>query len=313
MGSGGLGVRRVDRDQVVESCDLCGSSEKSSVHADIDMVRCAACGLVYVDRRVHEDDLGQVYGEAYFRSSDSQELGYDDYVGERANLGRTFGRRVRGIERALGRSGGRLLDIGCATGFFLDVARSRGFDVQGLEVSAYAARLAREELGLDVHLGPLRGFPTPELPFDVVTLWDVIEHSLEPLQDLRRVAGLLRPGGLLVLATPDVESWPARLYGRRWIGIKEHEHFFYFSRRTITRCLEETGFRVERFGTIGKYVSMGFFIKRIGHYYPRLEKHLEALARACRLLDRSVYIDPRDLMIVYARRSEVEPLPHSRG
>jgi 2-polyprenyl-3-methyl-5-hydroxy-6-metoxy-1,4-benzoquinol methylase len=303
----------VDRDQVVESCDLCGSSEKADVHSDIDMVRCRACGLVYVDRRVHEEDLGSVYGEAYFRSSDSQELGYDDYVGERPNLARTFDRRVRNIERALGRRGGRLLDIGCATGFFLDVARSRGFEVQGVEISAYAAGVARQELGLDVHLGPLRSFPRPEQAFDVITLWDVIEHSLGPLEDLRQVASLLRPGGLLVLATPDVESWPARLYGRRWIGIKEHEHFFYFSRPTISRCLEETGFSALRFGTIGKYVSMGFFIKRIGHYYPWLAQRLMALAGASRLLDRSVYVDPRDLMIVYARRNEVGSLPHPRG
>ncbi len=288
----------------VARCDLCGSPDRHDVHPDIDVVRCEGCGLVYVWRQPRAEDLAQIYGEHYFRSRESQELGYDDYEGERDQIGRTFERRLTEVERAFGRGSGRLLDVGCAMGFFLEVARARGWEVEGIDVSAHAAETARGQLGLAVHTGTLADYPQAAERFDVVTAWDMIEHSLAPAADLARLAELVEVGGLLVLATPDVGSWPARLYGRGWIGIKPNEHFFYFSRETLGRYLERAGFRVERVHTIGKYVTVSFLLKRIGHYYPRLAGALASVGDRLGLSERAIYVDPRDLMAVYARRVE---------
>ena len=297
------------RIEKVEICDFCGSREKVPVHPDIHMVRCGSCDLTYLDQRPLEGDLGHLYGKSYFNSSDSQEFGYDDYLSERPQIVETFRRRLRNLEQRFGKPPGRLLDVGCATGFFLDIARDSGWSVEGVDVSKYAAGLAREMLGVHVHIGPLTVLPRSDQPYDVVTMWDVIEHSIGPMKDFDTLANLVRPGGLLVLATPDLNSWPARLYGKKWMGIKPNEHFFYFSRTTLIRYLEKAGFAIERTSTIGKYVSVGFFIKRLGHYYPRMARVAMRLARVLRLIELSLYVDPRDLMIVYARRPEGEAGP----
>jgi SAM-dependent methyltransferase len=140
---------------------------------------------------------------------------------------------------------GQLLDVGCATGDFLDVMRQYpGWEVCGVELSDYASRYAREQLGLDVRTGTLESAQFPEAVFDVVTLWDVIEHLPDPLGTLRQIHRLLRPGGLLVFNTPNLESLDARLFKAYWIGYELPRHLHVFSRRTLLTLIEIACFRL---------------------------------------------------------------------
>jgi 2-polyprenyl-3-methyl-5-hydroxy-6-metoxy-1,4-benzoquinol methylase len=282
-------------------CNLCGCHEARPLYPELGMIECTDCGLVRADSIPDAGRLKELYSEEYFRSSDSGALGYDDYIADRAKISKTFTRRMAEIEKRLGRKG-RLLDIGCATGFALDVARERGWETRGIEVSQFASEYARSELGLDVSSRPLKEAGLEQEGFDVITMWDYIEHSPDPAGEFEIANRLLRSGGLLVLTTPDIASLPARISGRRWMGIKQEEHLFYFSPDTIGSLLKKHSFEPSHFGHVGKYIDIDFFIKRIGLYSTTVERALSAVARVLGIGEKTLYVNPFDIMIVYGRK-----------
>jgi SAM-dependent methyltransferase len=228
-------------------CALCGSDERRALH-DVDrfrepvrIVRCAACGHVYRSPRPAGDDADGYYDEDYYRGPGDE--GAFRYVDEREHepAVRLKARsRLARMKRVLG-SPGRLLEIGCSFGVFLDEARDRGWTPRGVDVSAYASRYARESLGLEVHHGHVEDMEEPSGSFDAAYLSETVEHLADPLGTLRRAAELLREGGLVVVGTGNVGSLAARLRGGRW-GYYMPGHLQYFSIRSLTRALTASGF-----------------------------------------------------------------------
>ena len=287
----------------VTQCNLCGSRASHPLYPDLGMIKCIGCGLVRADTMPGEERLQDLYSEKYFRSSDSSALGYDDYIADRAKITKTFSKRMREIERRLGRKG-RLLDIGCATGFSLEAARELGFEPRGVELSRFAGEYAQKELGLDVFCGSLKEANLEPESFDVITMWDYIEHSPDPSGELEHASTLLKKGGLLILTTPDIASLPSRIWGRRWMGIKQEEHLFYFSPVTIKKLLQKHGLEIAHIGHVGKYIDIDFFIKRTGPYSAMLQRALERLAGALRIGESALYVNPFDIMIVYGKKAD---------
>jgi SAM-dependent methyltransferase len=138
---------------------------------------------------------------------------------------------------------GRILDVGCFTGKFLSVAKEAGWRASGLEISKEAVEHARSQLGLDVRQDTLLMTDLEPETFDVVTMFDVVEHFQEPLLNLKKVAQLLRPKGILYIETPNFNSIPRYLLGKNW-NVFFPWHFYYFNARTINNTLELAGFRV---------------------------------------------------------------------
>jgi 2-polyprenyl-3-methyl-5-hydroxy-6-metoxy-1,4-benzoquinol methylase len=158
---------------------------------------------------------------------------------------------------------GRLLDVGAATGFFVEQARAVGWDAIGLEPSEWAAEFARRELGMEVFTGTLESMHFADQAFDVVTLWEVIEHLPDPMVTLQEIRRILRPGGQLVLSTPDSGSPVARASGRRWLGWRKvPEHLFFFDRSNLDRLLTRAGFVPVRHRYASLTVSAGFALER---------------------------------------------------
>lgn len=289
----------------VASCQLCGSTERSLVFRDgpFSLLRCSSCRLCYVSPRLQGEALAAVYGAEYWKSDNPRLKGYADYANEAVLYLKTFLRRMRLVRRWLP-PGARVLDVGCAAGYFLRIAAREGHDVRGIEPSSAIAAEAVRELGSErIHIGALetapaeRGFTKGS--FDLVTLWDVIEHVPDPQAMLRSVRALLKPTGRLLLETQNVGSRWARLLGRRWHHYKHEEHLFHFDLATIARLLEQCGFTVEYSGAgyAGKYVSFGFIAERAA----RLGRIPGLLFQPLRLLRRcSVYVNPRDELIVVA-------------
>jgi len=140
--------------------------------------------------------------------------------------------------------------------------------------------------------------------FDVITMWDVIEHVTDPVAELRLVYDLLRPGGLLMLSTPDVGSLVAKATGPRWMGYKlAEEHLYYFDEKTISLALEKAAFEVLETRPIGKDVSLEFFAKRLRLYAPPAASALAWGLDRVGLGRASVYVNPRDIMAVVARKA----------
>jgi 2-polyprenyl-3-methyl-5-hydroxy-6-metoxy-1,4-benzoquinol methylase len=265
------------------------------------MIRCTDCKLIRAKHVPPRAELERLYSEEYFRSTDSGALGYDDYSADRLNISKTFDRRLSEIEQWLGHKGS-IMDVGCAMGFSLDVARERGWSPQGIEISRFACEYTRKELGFEVFCGSLGEIDLDPESFDVITMWDYIEHSPDPAAELRRAHSLLKRGGMLVLTTPNIASLPARTWGSRWMGIKQEEHLYYFSPATIRRLLRRHGLRPVYIKHVGKYVDIDFFIKRAGLYSKTVERTLGWLAGILGIGESSLYVNPFDIIMVYAKK-----------
>lgn len=289
----------------VRTCQLCGSTERTTKFQDgpFQVVTCTRCGLVYVTPRLQGEALAAVYDEGYWKSDDPKQRGYADYAREADLYLKTFRRRMALVSRWLP-ARARVLDVGCAAGYFLRVLQEHGHDVHGVELSKAIAVEAIKALGEDrVHVGTLddavSAMDHRPQSFDLVTMWDVVEHIPEPQPVLRRVRELIKPGGRFLLETQNVASRWARLLGRRWHHYKHDEHLYHFTPATIRRLLDDCGFRVLDLGSAyaGKYVSFGFLAERAG----RLGRIPGLLASPLGLLRRlNLYVNPLDEMIVVA-------------
>jgi 2-polyprenyl-3-methyl-5-hydroxy-6-metoxy-1,4-benzoquinol methylase len=185
--------------------------------------------------------------------------------------------RLRAAKSQLGlirkhKSGKTLLDIGCGEGFFLFNATKAGYTTKGIEISQDAAEYAGREFGLDVEAKPFEELQFPENYFDVITLWQVLEHVPYPLKVLKEVHKILKPEGLLATSTPDIESILAKIFRRRWWNLRRL-HINQFTTRTLTDMLGRAGFNNVFSTRYREYISISMLV------IPLL-KHLKMYERA---------------------------------
>ncbi len=292
----------------VSSCQLCGSDQASTLFTDppYEVHRCTQCSFVYVSPRYCDETIHQVYDADYWNSGSPKTKGYANYASEEPLYLKTFRRRRTFVENQCP-SPARILDVGCAAGYFLRVMRDAGHTVFGVELSAPIAQKAIEHLGAERgFIGQLEQAPAePFAPgsFDLVTMWDVIEHVPDPHAMLQLCKRMLKPGGRILLETQNVDSRFAALLGRRWHHFKHEEHIYHFHPRTIRDLLHSGGLEVEHLTTAygGKYVSLGFIAERAG----RLNRGLSLLLKPLTLARKAnLYVNLRDEMLVVARPTQ---------
>lgn len=232
------------------NCILCGESEtrlaftgkdRLEVTADpFSIVRCQRCGLLFLNPRPTREEMGRYYPYSKYKDEFTPAIEDDPSVVSRLNRLYHIERICRSVEWV--KREGQLLDVGCATGNFLERVRRRGnWRVYGVEVNEEAARYAQNRFGLDVFIGELGAAGYPDHSFDVVTLWNVLEHLHSPLDTLREIRRLLRDDGALILSVPNVESLDARLFGDCWIGLDPPRHLYAFSPKTLRSVLSKAG------------------------------------------------------------------------
>jgi 2-polyprenyl-3-methyl-5-hydroxy-6-metoxy-1,4-benzoquinol methylase len=284
-------------------CGLCGASEHRVKFQDgpFSVVTCERCQLTYVTPRLTDASLIEdVYDEGYWSSSSASQRGYTDYRADAPLYLKTYRRRLAVVRRHFAQPG-RVLDVGCAAGYFLDVMRAEGWDVLGVEPSDAIRAQAVERLGpASVRSGLLHEQDLEPGSFDLITLWDVLEHIPEPVAALTHARTLLTPGGKLLIETQNVDSLAARVLGTRWQHYKHLEHIYHFNEKTLDDVLTRAGYRVleNRARLGGKYVSMGFVAERAGRLHPLLSTLLSPLKLLART---SVYVNLYDEMIVVAQ------------
>lgn len=285
-------------------CNFCGSDNPRPFRPGYGrgLVQCQQCGLIYVSPRPADEELYALYGETYFKSGDSRTVGYTDYLSDERNIRKTFAERLKRVERDIAPPG-RLLDVGCSMGFFMAEAEKHGWEVQGSDVSAFAVEHTRTRFGFDARHGSFLELDYPAGAYDLISMWDVIEHVPDPMAHLHKAAALLRPGGVLVISTPNVESLPARLARGNWVGYKlSEEHVYYFSKRMLAKMLDRAGFDVLNARHIGKYVTVSLFLDRFGMYFPSLARLLQFFERRFGLSEWSLSINPFDIVCITARK-----------
>lgn len=244
---------------------MCGGVEVARVghrEGPYRAVRCR-CGMWYLSPRLSEEAMTLTYrDDRYF---EGEGLGYSSYLAQEATLRLTFRRLLEALERR-GMTGGRLLEVGCAYGFFLDEARSRFDAREGTEFSEAAA--ARARLVADrVHLGGLEQLGADER-YRLAACIHVVEHVYDPVAFVSRLREHLEPGGWLVLATPDMGGFWRPLMGRRWPFYKMPEHVTYFDAASLGRLLEAGGYRDVRPLPYASYFALDLVAEKLGLRLP---------------------------------------------
>ncbi len=287
------------RDDLFESvaCPLCGSNDfdvklpsrypsaidaeelkrmfrASSDHPLLDqLVQCRSCSMVYVNPRLRSDLILSGYADA-----EDPMFAAQNYARIKA-FRKTLKRVIHRLQ--LDPHGKHLLDIGCAGGAFLVAARDCGFGVSGVEPSRWMAAFGRAKYNLDIRDGILKPGIFPERSFDVITLWDVIEHLPEPHEVLALIQTLLKPGGVLLVNYPDIHTVAARILGWRW-PFWLSVHLLYYTPKTISAQLSRAGFSPLWLESFWPTLPLGYIAQRAAPYF-RLLAPLPAIIRGLRL------------------------------
>ena len=272
-------------------CTTCGSSAIGGyLRSDVGQVlQCASCKDVFLAPEQQESAPESLYSQDYFTEREGYFFhdGVVDGSGRESPHVADFRAGLSLIE-AHALPSRSLLDVGCATGSFLSLAQARGWQCRGVEVSAFAAAQARERTGCEVFCGRLEDAPFGASAFDVITMWDLLEHLPEPLQGLEAARRLLKPSGLLLVNTPNENSLlrkVARLLYRGSGGfmttpvnrLYHRYHLHYFAAETLSVLFQRAGFELVRMNTKQIPTSRG----RIS---PATRMAMKALSVAERLL-----------------------------
>jgi 2-polyprenyl-3-methyl-5-hydroxy-6-metoxy-1,4-benzoquinol methylase len=266
-------------------------SSSRRVAGYLPIVRCAGCGLMMTSPRDDDATLERIYADLAERSVEVGEEARSRNVAERLDL--------MGARR---RPPGRLLDVGCGAGLFVCAAQRGGWEATGIDASARAMASAGQRCPRACfRAGLLPEIDFPAASFDVVTLWDVLEHMTRPVEVLEKIRSWLAPEGWLFLSLPNAESRIAGLMGRRWVLLLR-EHLWYFSPATIAALLSRTGFTLIDVRPKLVPFSLASIVDRLAQY-PGAAGSLAARLSAVERLRRLTVRLPIGEMYVIARRA----------
>ena len=275
-------------------CIVCGGVYEAS-HLP-GLFRCAGCGLVSADLRIPDAELAALYGENYFYGEE-----YLDYVAEEPSLRLNFRKRIKTLKALrpdLAKA--NVFEVGCAYGFFLSEIAPYVHSASGVDISEAAVRYAAETL----HVPAVQGnYLEMDLGrrYDLMVMWDTIEHLKRPDLFIGKIARDLKPGGLLALTTGDIDSLNARWRGPKWRLIHPPTHLHYFSVETITTLLDRHGFDVVHVSHPGNARTLRWIFYAVTVLRMKKPKLYELLP-AWRLFDLGIVVNLFDIMFVVARR-----------
>lgn len=263
-------------------------SERGPTYGQI--VQCKRCNLVYANPRDNVDDIINNYtmvkDEKYFSEWRAREA--------------VFLRGLRLIEKYTAGEG-RLLDLGCFTGIFLNLIRRNNWSTLGIEPSKWAVDYGRNKLNLRILQGRFEDFGFDDEFFDVVTMWDVIEHFPDPKSTLSLLNKKLKKGGILYLTTLNFDSIFRKLFGRKY-WFFERMHIYYFTPRTIRRMLEECNYKVIKIGLNFRTMSLEYFIFRLKDVSKFLTKIITPISSSCLLKKRNITAYAGEMTIIAKKR-----------
>ncbi len=274
------------------TCILCGT-DASHHQLYPGILRCPTCALVFADAHLTAVELEQLYQRDYFFGDE-----YLNYREDKPYLQRNFRARIKTLRRFS--PGGNLFEIGCAYGYFLELAE-KTWQVEGCDISAGACQDARSR-GLNATAGDFLNLPLKQAQCDVVALWDTIEHLARPDLYIAKASQLLKQGGILCATTGDIDSLVARTRGERWRLIHPPTHLYYFSRKTIEKMFAQYGLEIVHFGHVGysRSVQQMLYSLLVLNRETKLRKGIYNVLKP--LFSFPLYLNLYDIMFVIARK-----------
>ncbi|MBN1527142.1 MAG: class I SAM-dependent methyltransferase [Candidatus Omnitrophica bacterium] len=292
-----------DDHKVLYNIPSAGAEEEAANYAITDhstsipprIVKCRKCGLIYANPRPSPVRLVSNYTEMV------DHLYLEEEEGRRISA-----RSILKVLKKMGKAG-RLLDIGCATGFLLDEARKEGWDVYGIDLSKWAIDYAKNKLGLkNIFQGALVRAKYQDDFFDVVIMKDVIEHLTDPKGTLEEIRRILKPGGIVCVNTPNIASLTSKVLGARWWGVKQ-AHLYYFTWYyifwgSLHKMLHQAGFIPLRTKSHVRAFTFKYWVNQFKSYSRIIYRILVFLMEKLRLENRLLRIDLGDQIEVYAAK-----------
>lgn len=285
-----------------ETCPICRNSaghytEKSGHHIYV----CPVCDIGFVSPIPAKNELARLYSESYFHNKGNGSCGYTDYDRDKEPMRKVFEHYLEKLEQLTNKGKRNIFDIGAATGYFLDMARARGWNTFGSEISDYA----RDEATSRGHRMFRADVAPAELPekMHAITMWDVLEHVPDPQTTLYSANQFLVHNGVIAINTVDRTSLWARLLGPHWHLMIPPEHLNYFSPKSLDMALHNAGFQMIEVKKIGKSFSLSYIFKTLGNW-----QRFECWNMLARMTDHpawrwvSLPINLRDNVFVLARK-----------
>jgi len=292
-------------------CDVCHGAETKPLFKKQNnkgrdyflgpIVVCKKCGLAYVNPR-NEDRLEK--GTDLKKPNRKQENTqiWEPFIEEERWKKKDFADRLVIIKKY--KAGGKLLDVGCGIGFFLQVAQQDGFEVKGADPSFLVSNYARERLGLDVFTGTLMEMMSPKQSFDIITSLHVLEHVPSPSQFLAETRRILKDDGILVIEVPNMNNLLAKVIGFRFRSCFDcAQHYYYFTKKTLRLLLEKNGFEILKEKWVGRNMSVEWFIRTLERNNSIASKIAKSVIAFLKLGRKTIRINIGDKILVVARKT----------
>lgn len=241
------------------SCYLCRSTLELFFHKNgYDVYACSACGLKSTKLTIpYGQFIKEFYSAGYFSGKFSAGA-YSNYAADKPYITRTMAKFITALT-SIRPQPRRLLDIGCAYGYFVELALAAGYDAYGIDPSPHAVGRAKQQVNGRIQEGTIGSVIFPgDTRFDVITMLDVVEHLADPRTDLQKAVHLLTPDGRMLIATGDTESLAAKLLGRRWTFYIPPQHLFFFNRKNFATLLFQSGLEPATWFRVGKWLSLQY-------------------------------------------------------
>jgi 2-polyprenyl-3-methyl-5-hydroxy-6-metoxy-1,4-benzoquinol methylase len=279
----------------MNECIVCNSTDSSSLYQEI--LQCKVCNHVYANVQISEEGLRSIYSKDYFEGTE-----YSNYLADKEALYKNFQMRLKQLRNYMDPARHRhLLEIGSAFGLFLEIAQNDFETVMGVDISEDATRYVNEQLHLTAINQEFLQYNFVDRTFDVVCLWDTIEHLISPERYLQKISSLTKAGAILALTTGDISSLNARMRKGKWRLIHPPTHVHYFSRATLKKLLENSGFQIVYSRYCGFYRSLNNVLYNILVLKKGGRKVYNVLQKT-KLTNLRFYSNLYDILYVIGRR-----------
>ena len=282
------------------NCPVCDSPENKTrfITKGHKILTCKRCRLAFLSRQPTQEELDAIYSENYFSHCKYQDLD---------TLLRENSRRKALLSQSVVSENARILDVGCASGDFIGYIKEQ-YQCWGIDYSESAINMAKDkfpDLSDRLKAGTIFDCRFDDHFFDAIVLWDVLEHLGNPLQSMLETLKFLKPGGYLLLSTPDIGSTIARILGKYWAFMTPPEHQVFFGRHSIYYLSEKLeGVSIRKTFRKGKWVNVGFLLYKVKRIIPWLIPGFLLKMFNHRLLRKwSVYIPSKDIRYVVFQKS----------
>jgi 2-polyprenyl-3-methyl-5-hydroxy-6-metoxy-1,4-benzoquinol methylase len=223
-------------------CLLCGQAGKEKIFGNNawHVYKCTSCGFGLLNPLPSDEEITKLYDDEYCKDQfvDGGDVGTSEFNKRLRNEKH----RVQLFKRIIKK--GKVLDIGCGYGYFLAACRQNGYEVQGLDISSWAAEYTRKKLNIPVVVGTLCALEAKPHSFDVITMWHFLEHTRNPRQVLLEAKKMLKEDGLLVVEVPNYKGTDAQRSWNNWVGWQLPYHFCHFTPENLIELLSQVGFEV---------------------------------------------------------------------